>query len=134
MMELSGLDRGVRVRAEWAMAVARANHIPVWTTSTLRSWAEQTKLRAQWESCLARGEEVYPGNPDSRCRYPANEPGDSAHNFGWAWDSVVAPEHQAAWNYIRQLAGLSVPNPEHDPIHAEVPNWRTYRPTLTRRG
>jgi hypothetical protein len=58
------------------------------------------------------------------CRYPANRPGDSAHNFGLAWDSTVDPQFQGWWDYVRSAVGFQVlPN---DRIHAQLPSWRRY--------
>jgi hypothetical protein len=121
----------VRPRAELALSWALRYGLTVTVTSALRNWAEQTVLRNQYESCLARGETVRPDNQNPACRYPANEPGDSAHNYGFAWDSWV-PDHQLwTWTYLRRWAGFTVP--DHDPIHAEVPGWRRYI-TSIRRG
>jgi hypothetical protein len=131
-VQLAGLDPQVRAAAERALSWAKYYQIPVTVTSGYRSWAEQTRLRKQYEDCLAAGEKVYPGNPNPACRYPANEPGDSAHNYRWAWDSWVPPEYQWAWTYLRQMAGFTVP--QNDPIHAEVPNWRQYLPAPLKRG
>lgn len=131
-LQLAGLEPRVRAAAETAIGWATAYGIPVVVTSTYRSWAEQTKLRTQYERCLARGVTISPSNPDPACRYPANRPGDSAHNYRWAWDSVVPPEMQWAWNYLRRYAGFHVP--DNDQIHAEVPNWREYLPAPLQRG
>lgn len=108
---LRGLDPVVREAAELALAVARHFHIPVTVTSSFRSLEEQARLRRQW---------LAGGSP-----FPANRPGDSAHNFGWAFDSVTEPSLQADWNLIRRWVGFHVP--ENDQIHAEVPNWRRFR-------
>lgn len=131
-IQLRGLDPAVRAYAQWCLDVAALYKVPVTVTSGLRSWAEQTALRARYEACLARGEPVEPSNPNSACRYPANQPGDSAHNFGWAWDSWVEEPYRAWWTAVRQYAGFRVPS--HDWIHAEVPDWRALAPTVTRRG
>lgn len=128
-MNLAGLHPGLRPAAEWCLKAADLNKIPVTLTSVVRGWAEQTRLRAQYEACLARGETISPDNPDDRCHYPANQPGDSAHNFGFAWDSWVPPEHRAAWKQIREMAGFRVP--ENDLVHAELPDWRNYRQYVT---
>jgi len=93
------------------MQVANYYGIDPTVTSVFRSWEEQTKLRARWE----RGESAF----------PANRPGDSAHNFGWAFDSVVRADEQPMWDAIRRWVGFEVlPN---DIIHAQLPNWRSYR-------
>lgn len=121
-LKTRGLDPAIRQAADYALSVAAAYGIPVTVTSGRRSWAEQVKLRRQYERCLARGERVHPGNPNPACRWPANRPGDSAHNFGLAFDSWVSEEHWPAWTYIRRAVGFTVP--EHDRIHAEYPQWR----------
>lgn len=91
-------------------------------TSTFRSIGKQQQLRAAYESCLARGAVVSPANADPTCRYPANAPGDSAHNFGLAWDSSVPDDQYPDWNAVRAALGWTLdPN---DRVHAEVPGWR----------
>ena len=120
-LKLAGLDPTVRAYAEWCLEVADFYRIPVTVTSGFRSWAEQERLYTNYQQCLATGS--MGKTPD--CQYPANAPGDSAHNFGWAWDSSVPSEWQAAWNYIRRYAGFEVL--DNDVVHAQVPNWRSYR-------
>jgi len=110
-MQLRGLDSRIRPYVEYAHEIARYYGIDPTVTSTYRSWEDQTKLRAKWE----RGES----------RYPANRPGDSAHNYGWAWDSVVPADQQALWDQIREYVGFRVP--PNDRIHGEVPQWRNLR-------
>jgi len=93
------------------MDIAHYYGISPTVTSVFRSWAEQTRLRERYE----RGES----------RWPANRPGDSAHNFGWAFDSVVPAADLDFWTEIRRYVGFEVlPN---DIIHAQVPDWRRYR-------
>lgn len=95
----------------WAIIAARvaaALGVRVRFTSGFRSFIEQQLLRQRFE----RGES----------RFPANRPGDSAHNYGLAFDSTVAPEHERLWRRIREIVGFHVPS--NDEIHAEVPNWR----------
>lgn len=121
-MRTRGLDPAIRGAVEYALALAAHYGIRVTVTSGKRSWAEQVRLRKQYESCLARGERVYPGNPNPACRWPANRPGDSSHNYGLAFDSWVPAEQQEAWNYIRRAIGFTVP--ANDQIHAELPGWR----------
>ena len=120
-MKLLGLDRDVRHAARWSLKWADYYGVPVTVTSGKRSWAKQVKLRKNYEGCLARGE----FGKNRGCMFPANRPGDSAHNYGWAWDSTTAAEFQPWWNQVRGMAGFSVPG--NDVIHAEVPNWRQYR-------
>lgn len=129
MLPLSSLHPEVRARVEWLLAVARANNIPVTITSTARSTATQRQLRANYEACLARG--LYPSSaslaPGMSCKYPANRPGDSAHEFGVAFDSTVPAAWLPVWTQLRELAGFRVADENGDPIHAEVPSWRTFR-------
>jgi hypothetical protein len=136
-MQLAGLQAEVRVRAQLALDWAAYLKIPVTITSVTRTWAEQTKLRARYEACLASGEKITPSNPNAGCRYPANQPGDSAHNFGLAWDSWV-PDGQwqpgwsywDAWKYLRRWAGFTVP--DSDRVHAEVAAWREHAKQIKR--
>lgn len=117
-MRLAGLHRGLRPNAEWALRVAAFYNVPVRVTSVYRSWDEQKRLRDRYEASLRNG------TFGQTVKYPANRPGDSAHNHGLAWDSVVAPEYQDWWDRVRRLAGFEVlPN---DRIHAQLPNWRDY--------
>lgn len=119
-MGLRGLHPEVRQRAEWAHAVARHFGVNARITSTFRPWDLQLRLRRKFEQCQAEGR--FPSAPD--CLFPANRPGDSAHNFGLAWDSVVDPRFQDWWDHVRGLAGFEVlPN---DRIHAQVPGWRSF--------
>lgn len=107
---LAGLHPQVRERAELAVAWAEYFGIPVRVTSGARSLEEQARLRSRWEAGLSR--------------FPANRPGDSAHNFGLAWDSTVSPPDLPDWTIIRRWVGFDVP--DNDVIHAEVPGWRRY--------
>lgn len=112
LSKLAGLHPVVRDRAVMARDIAQHFGIPVTFTSGYRSCEFQRELRTAWE----RGQS----------KWPANRAGFSGHNWGLAWDSTVAPEHQDAWNYIRQWVGFAVlPN---DIIHAEVPGWETLVP------
>jgi len=117
-MRLAGLHPQVREAAEFALAWADQFGVPIEVTSGFRSWEEQARLRRNFEQCVASGR--FGQGPD--CRFPANRPGDSAHNWGLAWDSSIAPELQPWWNAVRQAIGFAVPG--NDQIHAEVPGWR----------
>lgn len=110
--------------ADYCLDWARYLGIEVTVTSVLRDSVKQAELRRQYEACLARGERVWPGNPNPACRYPANHPGDSAHEYGLAWDSTCDAVHLADWIGIRRAVGWQVP--DNDPIHAELPRWRDY--------
>lgn len=127
----SALHPEVRERLEWLLQVARLNHIPVTITSTGRSTESQRKLRSNFEQCVARG--LYPSSaslaPGYSCKYPANKPGDSAHQFGVAFDSSVPADWLPVWTQLRELAGFRVADENGDPIHAEVPSWRNLRDT-----
>ena len=112
------MDRRLRPHAEYAVQIANAYGIQPVITSVFRSWAEQTRLRSRWEA--------------GQSKWPANRPGDSAHNYGWAWDSWV-PDHQMAdWAAIRQYVGWEVPG--NDVIHAGLPDWRQYRSSAFQRN
>lgn len=123
---LAGIHPQLRPYAEYALKVAQLNKIPVELTSTYRSRQQQIALRNNYELCLARGVagQAVQLTPGMSCSWPANKPGDSAHEYGLAWDSVVPAEFQDAWDYIRRAIGWSVP--ENDRIHAELPSWRSY--------
>lgn len=119
-LKLSGLRSSVRANASWCLDVAQYYGVPVTVTSGHRTWAEQERLYRNYQQCLAAGN--MGRTPD--CKYPANRPGDSAHNFGLAFDSWVEPHLQQWWNYVRRYAGFDVPS--NDLIHAQVPQWRKY--------
>jgi len=116
-IDLRGLDPAVRERAEWAMQYAASFGIRPIITSTFRGWNEQRELR---DAYLA-----------GESRWPANAPGDSAHNFGWAFDSVLpsdlrnVPGFDEWWQAVRRYVGFEVPT--NDTIHSQVPNWRSFR-------
>lgn len=107
---LRGLHRDLRPFAEEAVQLARAVGIPVTVTSTYRSWADQARLRDRYERGLSQ--------------FPANRPGDSAHNYRLAFDATVPERDRADWRLIRELIGWHVPG--NDWIHAELPGWRQY--------
>jgi len=111
VISLRGLDSRIRPAAEEAFDIARGCGIEPTITSVYRSWEEQLKLYERF----TRGEATF----------PANRPGDSAHNYGWAFDTVVPAEQQCLWTEIREYVGFEVlPN---DIIHAQLPDWRQYR-------
>lgn len=118
--KLSGLERDVRAAAEWCLTYADRYGVTVTVVSGRRSRAEQTRLWRNYQACLASGD--FGRTRD--CQYPANPPGDSAHEFGLAWDSVVEPHVMPWWVQVRRAAGFHVIT--GDLPHAEVPNWRAY--------
>lgn len=121
MFAFRGLDPEVRRAAEAAVEVGEVRGVRVRITSVFRGLQQQRMLRTRFEKCVAAGR--FPSPPD--CLYPANRPGDSAHNFGLAWDSVVERGSQEEWDAVREAVGFRVP--PNDRIHAEVPNWRELR-------
>ena len=102
------------------MRIAEHFGVPVTVTSVLRSRTMQQELRRRWEEC-GRPSSCSPCRGRTVC--PANRPGDSAHEWGLAWDSDTEARYQAWWTYIRELAGFRVP--PGDRVHAEVPYWRS---------
>jgi hypothetical protein len=124
--ELSGLHPNIRDAAEQAVRWAESQGADVQVTSTYRSNVEQTRLYKNYQDCVRQGffgtdKSLVPG---MTCKYPANPPGLSAHEYGLAWDSWVPPELMPWWAAVRQYFGWEV-TPD-DPIHAQVPNWRLY--------
>lgn len=108
--KLMQLHPQVKEAADWALSWAEYYGVPVTVTSGFRTWQDQERLYADYMA--------------GRSRFPANRPGDSAHNFGLAWDSWVPEEYRSWWEYVRKAAGFEVlPN---DWIHAQVYNWRKY--------
>lgn len=115
-MRLRGLHAGLKDAADWALAVADYYGVDVEVTSVFRSWHEQAELRRRYEAG------IHP--------YPVAKPGESAHNYGLAWDSVIRgrwagnPDAQEWWNRVREYAGFQVPS--NDEIHAALPEWWSY--------
>lgn len=128
MIQLRGLHEALRPHAEWLCNEWQRRGLPLQVTSVNRPLDQQRRLRANFELCVRLGR--FPSDaeltPGMSCRYPANEPGDSAHNFGLAWDSWVPPEYMADWIAWRKWQGWRVADDKNDPIHAELPNWRAY--------
>ena len=108
-MQLRGLHPEVRAAADWAVRYAESQGVPVTITSGYRTWEDQARLRAKWE----RGE-----NP-----YPVNRPGDSAHNWGLAFDSWVPVPYWQFWDEVKRYIGFQT-MPVTDRVHAQYPNWR----------
>jgi len=120
MIGLRGMHRELRPYAEYAHEIANYYGIKPRVTSVERSWASQVRLRRNYERCVSQGR--FPSPPN--CLFPANRPGDSAHQYGLAWDSTVDAHDQALWDEIRRYVGFHVPS--HDQIHGELPQWRSY--------
>jgi len=108
-VRLRGLHPVVRDAAQVAINYAEYYGVPVTVTSGYRTWEDQEKLRRAWE--------------EGRAKYPANRPGDSAHNWGLAFDSWVPEPYQAWWDQVKQAVGFRTYF-ETDPVHGEYPGWR----------
>ena len=126
MIALRGLHRDLKPYAEYAIRYAEAYGLAPQVTSVFRGMAQQQRLRSNWEECVNRG--LYPSAAalgyGLSCKWPANRPGDSGHNYGLAWDSWVPPNQMGDWVAIREWVGWTVPS--NDQIHAELPSWRSY--------
>lgn len=120
MIQFRGLNALLREAAENSVKWARAYGVEPRITSVLRGWSEQKELYDNYQQCLARGR--YPWYPG--CRYPANPPGWSGHQYGLAWDSTVPAGHGTWWRQVREAYGWRVPS--NDEIHAEHPQTREY--------
>lgn len=96
------------------MRIAQRLNIRPRVTSVRRSWGEQEELYANYQRGLSK--------------FPANPPGDSPHQYGVAWDSVVPAQDQELWDQIRSSLGWKLY--PHDPVHAEFPNWRQFKNAL----
>ena len=118
MIAFRGMDPRLRAHADYAVRWANSAGIYPTITSVYRSWANQERLRSRWEAGLSK--------------WPANRPGDSAHNFGWAFDSWVPDDQMPTWAAIRRAIGWDVPS--HDIIHAGLPGWRQYRQSAFQRN
>jgi hypothetical protein len=124
-VSLSGLNVGLLPAAQEALALGKEYGLDITVTSVYRTLTEQMQLRRRYEQCLARGEFQKPtAQRSAACRYPANRPGDSAHNWGLAWDSWVPADQMDLWTQIREYLGWHVP--ANDLVHAELPDWRSY--------
>lgn len=110
MQPVSCMAGNLGAWVNYTLAVGRYYGLSPELTSTCRSFQLQAELYRAYRSGASR--------------YPANPPGESAHNYGLAWDSTVPPDQQAAWDQLRESIGWEVP--PNDQIHAQVPGWRQY--------
>lgn len=100
----------MRAAAQYAVDIADFYGIPVTVTSGYRTYDEQARL--------------YKRVLSGRARFPAAPPGTSAHEYGFAFDSVTEPRYLNAWDWIRNYVGFETRR--SDTVHAVVPNWRGY--------
>ena len=125
-IQLRGLHPGLRPNADVALQLANQYGLTPTVTSVLRDLPTQQKLFDNFNRCVQSG--LYPSAHSFAagysCKYPANAPGDSAHNYGLAWDSWVPDDQMPLWKAIREYCGFRVP--DNDLVHAELPNWRDY--------
>jgi hypothetical protein len=124
--ELAGLHPNLRPSAEAAVEYAIQQGVRPTVTSVTRTWANQDRLYRNWLACQNEGA-AYTGrslSPGLSCRYPANPPGYSSHQYGFAWDSVVPADYVSWWVAVREAFGWRVP--PNDLIHAELPEWAQY--------
>lgn len=128
LSSLAGYGPVMREAIEYALEVGRAYGLHPELTSTVRPLSEQRALYARYLACKARGERIHPGNKNPGCRYPAAAPGESAHNYGLAFDSWVPEGEWEAWNHIRAAVGFHLI--KNDRVHAEYPGWRSIRRTV----
>ena len=119
-MRLRGLHPQVREAADWAVRYAESQGVPVTITSGYRTWADQADKRRKYERCVAQGRFPWAEG----CRYPANRPGDSAHNWGLAFDSWVPEPYWPFWDAVKVYAGFRT-YPQTDRVHGEYPGWRS---------
>lgn len=117
MIALRGMHAELRPYAEYAHAIANHFGVTARVASVTRSWNAQQRLHERYVAARAAGRFPSPQVP-----YPANAPGDSAHQFGLAWDSQVEPQYRQWWKEVRRWVGFRVY--DHDAPHAELPDWR----------
>lgn len=110
MIGLTGLDERLRQHAEQTFSYARSIGLHPVPTSSRRTEQEQRRLYDTY----IRG----------KAKYPAAPPGQSAHQWGVAFDSVVPASELAAWTAVRRAFGWLAP--DTDTVHAEWPGWQSY--------
>jgi len=114
MIRLAGLDERLRAHAEATLAYAESQGLKPVVVSVRRDYTDQAKL---YQNYLA-----------GKSRWPAAPPGQSAHQYGVAFDATVPPDDMPLWIQIRRLFGWHVV--EGDAPHAEYPGWSQYRQYL----
>lgn len=111
MSSLSSLDPLIRPFAEDLLAIAESQGLNPRITSTRRSHAKQ--------------EALYRAYQEGRSRYPAAVPGNSAHEYGLAFDMVIPNRGYQLGAGDLWTSWGGVYGHEEDPIHFEYPSWRT---------
>ena len=99
-----------RPSAEYCVEWAESQGVRVTVTSVKRTRARQAALYRRYLQ--------------GKSQFPAAPPGESAHEWGMAWDSVVDEHLISWWKQVRRILGWRVP--DSDWIHAVVPEWRLY--------
>lgn len=108
--QLDTLDPAIRPFASDLYDLARSQGLYARITSTRRSHAQQEVLYRRYQEGLSR--------------YPAAVPGNSAHEYGLAFDMVISdPGYQRGAGKLWVSWGGVYGN-EEDPIHFEYPSWR----------
>lgn len=93
-------------------AELRAMGYTVTRSSLWRSRQYQEELHNRWEQ----------GDP-TIITEPA-PPGRSSHQYGMAADLTLDPPDYDVLGEVAEDFGLVQPDPEGDPVHVELPNWR----------
>lgn len=108
---LDALDSGLADNARALDAAVHQSGLIGNFTSTWRSRAEQTRL---YNRFLA-----------GASRYPAAPPGQSAHEYGWAFDYVVSPRvYQEDVGALWESWGGTWGGRFQDEVHFELPGAR----------
>lgn len=111
MSLLDTLDPAIRPYAQDLFDLAQSQGLHPRVTSARRSHAKQEALYSAYQKGLSR--------------YPAAIPGNSAHEYGLAFDMVIPdPGYQLGAGKLWVSWG-GVYGHEEDPIHFEYPSWRT---------
>jgi len=113
--DIATLIPELRAPAKALLDLAQRAGVGPRITSTLRSHSAQARLYRRFQ----RGQNQYPVAP----------PGQSAHEFGYAFDMVViGPENQADLGQVWTSWG-GVYGGTADPIHFEYPGFSSPQPT-----
>lgn len=113
------LDR----RSAERMASLRPEIIPYVAYSV---WVFHQLYPADWIS-ITSGTRTRAEQIALQGQYPVvADPGDSAHEYGFGWDSDVPDNRMAAWIQIRRAIGWELAkDTRKDPWHSGWPGWRS---------